>query len=58
MESDESTVSIENHSSFVGSYKNEQYMLDLYSGCGAMSTGLCMGASLSGVKLITVSVLP
>lgn len=29
-------------------------LLDLYSGCGAMSTGLCMGASISGVKLVTV----
>ncbi|KAL5856359.1 hypothetical protein ACOSQ3_003817 [Xanthoceras sorbifolium] len=28
-------------------------LLDLYSGCGAMSTGLCIGASLSGVKLVT-----
>lgn len=30
-------------------------LLDLYSGCGAMSIGLCIGASLSGVKLVTVS---
>ncbi|KAM0930220.1 hypothetical protein ACQ4PT_000993 [Festuca glaucescens] len=28
-------------------------LLDLYSGCGAMSTGLCMGAPLSGLKLTT-----
>lgn len=28
-------------------------LLDLYSGCGAMSTGLCLGASLSGLKLVT-----
>ncbi|ESQ27964.1 hypothetical protein EUTSA_v10018159mg [Eutrema salsugineum] len=33
--------------------KNEKYLLDLYSGCGAMSTGLCMGASLAGIKLTT-----
>ncbi|CAA7031884.1 unnamed protein product [Microthlaspi erraticum] len=33
--------------------KDEKYLLDLYCGCGAMSTGLTMGASLSGVKLIT-----
>ncbi|EOX97070.1 Chromomethylase 1, putative [Theobroma cacao] len=33
--------------------KVERSLLDLYSGCGAMSTGLCMGASLSGVKLVT-----
>jgi DNA (cytosine-5)-methyltransferase 1 len=32
-------------------------LLDLYSGCGAMSTGLCLGAELSGIKLITVSFL-
>ncbi|KAH9750201.1 DNA methyl transferase2 [Citrus sinensis] len=31
----------------------EMSLLDLYSGCGAMSTGLCIGASLSGVKLVT-----
>lgn len=30
-------------------------LLDLYSGCGAMSTGLCIGASITGVKLVTVS---
>ncbi|XP_051199120.1 DNA (cytosine-5)-methyltransferase CMT1 [Lolium perenne] len=28
-------------------------LLDLYSGCGAMSTGLCQGAPLSGLKLTT-----
>ncbi|KAL2906241.1 hypothetical protein RDABS01_004951 [Bienertia sinuspersici] len=32
--------------------KNEMTLLDLYCGCGAMSTGLCLGASLSGVKLV------
>lgn len=34
---------------------NESTLLDLYSGCGAMSTGLCLGANSCGVKLITVS---
>ena len=34
--------------------KSEMTLLDLYSGCGAMSTGLCVGASLSNVKLVTV----
>lgn len=29
-------------------------LLDLYSGCGAMSTGLCLGAALSNFKLETV----
>ncbi|CAM0948123.1 unnamed protein product [Alopecurus aequalis] len=28
-------------------------LLDLYSGCGAMSTGLCQGAALAGIKLNT-----
>jgi len=32
----------------------EWTLLDLYSGCGAMSTGLCFGASISGIKLVTV----
>ncbi|PON67069.1 C-5 cytosine methyltransferase [Trema orientale] len=35
------------------SKKTEMTLLDLYSGCGAMSTGLCVGASLTGVKLVT-----
>jgi hypothetical protein len=29
-------------------------LLDLYSGCGGMSRGLCLGADLAGVKLETV----
>ncbi|CAL0332504.1 unnamed protein product [Lupinus luteus] len=33
--------------------KPEFRLLDLYSGCGAMSTGLCLGANLSGVNLVT-----
>ncbi|KAI5675160.1 hypothetical protein M9H77_06110 [Catharanthus roseus] len=28
-------------------------LLDLYSGCGAMSTGLCLGANSAGIKLVT-----
>ncbi|KAM0847947.1 hypothetical protein ACQ4PT_054711 [Festuca glaucescens] len=28
-------------------------LLDLYSGCGGMSTGLCLGAALAGMKLET-----
>ncbi|KAI3876829.1 hypothetical protein MKX03_037908 [Papaver bracteatum] len=28
-------------------------LLDMYDGCGGMSTGLCMGASASGVNLVT-----
>lgn len=38
-----------------GSKVSELTLLDLYSGCGAMSTGLCYGANMAGVKLITVS---
>lgn len=32
----------------------EMKLLDLFSGCGAMSTGLCLGANMSGVHLVTV----
>ncbi|XP_031493458.1 DNA (cytosine-5)-methyltransferase CMT3-like isoform X2 [Nymphaea colorata] len=28
-------------------------LLDLYAGCGGMSTGLCLGGRLSGVNLVT-----
>lgn len=35
--------------------KIELSLLDLYSGCGAMSTGLCLGANLAGINLKTVS---
>ncbi|KAG5067697.1 hypothetical protein JHK85_000074 [Glycine max] len=31
----------------------EMKLLDLYCGCGAMSTGLCLGGNLSGVNLVT-----
>ncbi|KAG6436477.1 hypothetical protein SASPL_101377 [Salvia splendens] len=31
----------------------ERTLLDMYSGCGAMSTGLCLGANSCGVKLVT-----
>ncbi|KAK7829396.1 dna (cytosine-5)-methyltransferase 3, partial [Quercus suber] len=33
--------------------KTEVTLLDLYSGCGAMSTGLCLGANLFGLHLVT-----
>ena len=33
---------------------SEMTLLDLYSGCGAMSTGLCLGANMFGVNLVTV----
>ncbi|XP_077236281.1 DNA (cytosine-5)-methyltransferase CMT3-like [Tasmannia lanceolata] len=35
------------------SQKSEMTLLDLYSGCGGMSTGLCLGAKLSNVNLVT-----
>ncbi|XP_073114206.1 DNA (cytosine-5)-methyltransferase CMT2 isoform X2 [Elaeis guineensis] len=35
------------------SEKTELALLDLYSGCGGMSTGLCMGAHVAGVNLVT-----
>ncbi|VVB06747.1 unnamed protein product [Arabis nemorensis] len=54
VESDESTISNEDDSKCGASYKKELDLLDLYSGCGTMSTGLTMGSSLSGVKLKTV----
>ncbi|ONK68287.1 uncharacterized protein A4U43_C05F9680 [Asparagus officinalis] len=35
-------------------YKStELSLLDLYSGCGGMSTGLCLGAQIAGAKLVT-----
>jgi len=37
-----------------GSYKAKLTLLDLFSGCGGMSTGLCLGAKVSCVDLVTV----
>ncbi|KAH7841270.1 hypothetical protein Vadar_027779 [Vaccinium darrowii] len=34
--------------------KLEMMLLDLYCRCGAMSTGLCLGANMGGVNLVTV----
>ncbi|XP_059441430.1 DNA (cytosine-5)-methyltransferase CMT2 isoform X2 [Corylus avellana] len=34
-------------------FKDKLALLDLFSGCGGMSTGLCLGAKLSGVNLAT-----
>ncbi|XP_054820635.1 DNA (cytosine-5)-methyltransferase CMT3 isoform X1 [Prosopis cineraria] len=33
--------------------EREVKLLDLYSGCGAMSTGLCLGGVLSGLNIVT-----
>lgn len=41
-----------------GARRETATLLDLYSGCGAMSTGLCLGAALSGIKLNTVCFVP
>ncbi|KAI9195148.1 hypothetical protein LWI28_012209 [Acer negundo] len=51
-----STISTEDdmNGSKVELHKSELTLLDLYSGCGAMSTGLCLGANISGSNLITV----
>lgn len=35
-------------------HRTELTLLDLYSGCGGMSTGLCLGAKLSSVNLVAV----
>ncbi|KAI3950293.1 hypothetical protein MKX01_016941 [Papaver californicum] len=35
------------------SSKSELSLLDLYSGCGAMSTGLTLGADVGGLNLVT-----
>ncbi|GFP96116.1 DNA (cytosine-5)-methyltransferase 1 [Phtheirospermum japonicum] len=40
-------------SSVLEDHNSEKTLLDLYSGCGAMSTGLCLGANSCGVKLVT-----
>lgn len=68
IESETSTISSESGSNACASDNNvaeeglfkikesdrEWTLLDLYSGCGAMSTGLCFGASIADIKLVTV----
>ena len=39
------------------SKRTELSLLDLYSGCGGMSTGLCLGARVAGTNLVTASIL-
>jgi len=39
------------------SKRTELSLLDLYSGCGGMSTGLCLGAQVAGTNLVTASIL-
>ncbi|OMO93450.1 C-5 cytosine methyltransferase [Corchorus olitorius] len=36
-----------------GTYRDEFALLDLYSGCGGMSTGLCLGAKASSIDIVT-----
>ncbi|CAH9106671.1 unnamed protein product [Cuscuta epithymum] len=48
-----STLSIETDTGERVDHVFEKTLLDLYSGCGAMSTGLCLGAANNGVKLVT-----
>lgn len=54
IESSTSTISSESGSNVVAADKSEWSLLDLYAGCGAMSTGLFFGAFKSGIKLVTV----
>ncbi|XP_049389110.1 DNA (cytosine-5)-methyltransferase 1-like [Solanum stenotomum] len=49
----DSTISIDSDVVEVNEQKQEKKLLDLYSGCGGMSTGLCLGADVCGVKLVT-----
>nr|GMD71538.1 DNA (cytosine-5)-methyltransferase CMT3-like [Ipomoea batatas] len=49
----DSTISCENDTAESKGRALEKTLLDLYSGCGAMSTGLCLGADNYGVKLVT-----
>ncbi|KAJ8420644.1 LOW QUALITY PROTEIN: hypothetical protein Cgig2_031998 [Carnegiea gigantea] len=39
------------------SQRSEMTLLDLYCGCGAMSTGLCLGANLAQTNLVTFAIL-
>ncbi|KAK6941277.1 Chromo domain [Dillenia turbinata] len=40
-------------SSTMHSPKTEVAVLDLYAGCGAMSTGLCLGGNMAGLNMVT-----
>ncbi|KAL2901255.1 hypothetical protein RDABS01_026337 [Bienertia sinuspersici] len=45
--------SVVENTSMCETYSAELTMLDLYAGCGGMSTGLCIGSRVSGVNLVT-----
>ncbi|TYG85181.1 hypothetical protein ES288_A13G032600v1 [Gossypium darwinii] len=51
-----STISDDNPDTVNGanSGSEDASLPDLYSGCGAMSTGLCLGANMAGLRLVTV----
>ncbi|XP_060196733.1 DNA (cytosine-5)-methyltransferase CMT3-like isoform X1 [Lycium barbarum] len=49
----DSTISSDSDIAGVNERKQEKKLLDLYSGCGGMSTGLCLGADICDVKLVT-----
>ncbi|KAK4371680.1 hypothetical protein RND71_007064 [Anisodus tanguticus] len=49
----DSTISSDSDIVEVNEQKQEKKLLDLYSGCGGMSTGLCLGADICGVNLGT-----
>ncbi|RAL54713.1 hypothetical protein DM860_001841 [Cuscuta australis] len=49
----DSILSSESSTAEIKEHVYENTLLDLYSGCGAMSTGLCLGAVNYGVKLVT-----
>ncbi|XP_078429548.1 DNA (cytosine-5)-methyltransferase CMT3-like isoform X2 [Wolffia australiana] len=56
LSSEENSVNSRNHkwapcSPCDTSKKAAASLLDLYSGCGAMSTGLCLGAELAGLRV-------
>ncbi|KAJ0959742.1 hypothetical protein J5N97_000577 [Dioscorea zingiberensis] len=53
MESTLQTAKSLGNSPSCDTYNAEFSLLDLYCGCGGMSTGLCLGAKLSSVNLVT-----
>ncbi|XP_074310562.1 DNA (cytosine-5)-methyltransferase CMT3-like [Silene latifolia] len=50
---DETKVPIEGGNQVEEAPRPEMRLLDLYCGCGAMSTGLCLGANMQGINLVT-----
>ncbi|KAI3966394.1 hypothetical protein MKW92_046923 [Papaver armeniacum] len=54
LSSDTDSATCSNNSFTPGqSSRSELSLLDLYAGCGAMSTGLCLGAKVGGVNIVT-----